>query len=76
MVEEQLKNLESEKPMPLYVNLSNVDAFDSRGLMMLMAILRRLQDRYAYFRFVDQSEKNSAALQELGGRMDSGSPFP
>lgn len=52
--------------MPLYVNLSNVDAFDSRGLLMLLAILRRLQDRYAYFRFVDQSEKNSAALQELG----------
>ena len=52
--------------MPLYVNLSNVDEFDSQGFMRLVAILRRLQDRYAYIRFVDQSERNSVALQELG----------
>ena len=66
MIEEHLKNLKSGKPMPLYINLSNVDDFDSQGLMVLLGILRRLQDRYAYIRFVDQSEKNSAALQELG----------
>ena len=51
--------------MPLYINLSNVDDFDSQGLMVLLEILCRLQDCYAYIRFVDQSEKNSAALLEL-----------
>ena len=66
MIEEHLKNLESGKPMPLYINLSNADDFDSQGLMVLLGILRRLQDRYSYIRFVDQSEKNTAALQELG----------
>ena len=66
MIEEHLKNLKSGKPMPLYINLSNVDDFDSQGLMVLLGILRRLQDRYAYIRFVDQSEKNTAALCELG----------
>ena len=66
MIEEHLQNLPSGKPMPLYINLSNVDDFDSQGLMVLLGILRRLQDRYAYIRFVDQSENNSAALQEMG----------
>lgn len=66
MIEEQLKNLESRKPMPLHINLSNVDDFDSQSLMMFLTILRRLQDSYAYIRFVDRSEKNTAALQELG----------
>jgi anti-anti-sigma factor len=66
MIEEHLNNLKPGKPMPLYINLSNVDDFDSQGLMVLLGILRRLQERYAYIRFVDQSEKNSAALQELG----------
>ncbi len=66
MIEEHLKNLKSGKPMPLYINLSNVDDFDSQGLMLLLGILRRLQDRYSYIRFVDQSEKNTAALHELG----------
>jgi len=66
MIEEHLNNLKRGKPMPLYINLSNVDDFDSQGLMALLGILHRLQDRYAYIRFVDQSEKNSAALHELG----------
>ena len=66
MTEEHLKNVKSGKPMPLYINLCNVDDFDSQGLMVLLGILRRLQDRYSYIRFVDQSEKNTAALHELG----------
>jgi anti-anti-sigma factor len=66
MVEDHLKNLESSKPMPLYINLSNVGDFDSQGLMVLLEILCRLQDRYAFIRFVDQSERNTAALHELG----------
>ena len=66
MVEEHLKNLESSKPMPLYINLSNVGDFDSQGLMVLLEILHRLQDRYTYISLVDQSEKNTAALHELG----------
>ena len=65
-VEESLVNLKLLKPAPLYINLSNVDDFDSQGLVSLLGILRRLQDRYAYIRFVDQSEKNIAALHELG----------
>ena len=66
MIEGHLNNCKPGKPMPLYINLSNVDDFDSQGLMVLLGILRRLQDRYAYIRFVDHSEKNSAALQQLG----------
>ena len=66
MIEEHLNNCKPGKPMPLYINLSNVDDYDSQGLRVLLGVLRRLQDRYAYIRFVDQSEKNSAALQELG----------
>jgi anti-anti-sigma factor len=66
MAEEHLKNLTSDKPMPLYINLSNVGDFDSQGLMVLLEILHRLQDRYTYISLVDQSEKNTAALHELG----------
>ena len=80
MVEEHLRDLKSGKPMPLYINLSNVDDFDSQGLMVLLGILRRLQDRYTYIRFVDQSEKNTAALEQLGAerildRLSLDSPY-
>ena len=80
MIEEPLRNLKSGKPRPLYINLSNVDDFDSQGLMVLLGILRRLQNRYSYIRFINQSEKNTAALQELGAerildRLSFDSPY-
>ena len=65
-VEESLVNLKLLKPTPLYINLSNANVSDSQGLMVLLEILCRLQDRYAYISFVDQSEKITAALYQLG----------
>ena len=65
-VKESLVNLKLLKPTPLYINLSNVNVSDSQGLMVLLEILCRLQNRYAYISFVDQSEKITAALYQLG----------
>lgn len=58
-------NLELDNPMPLYVNLSRVSLFDSRGLMLLLKLLERLQSRFSYIKFVDFSEKMNVALWQL-----------
>ena len=64
--EEALANLKSPRPMPLYINLSNLDDCDSKGFEIFLQILFRFQDSYAYIRIVDWSERYTATLQELG----------
>ena len=54
------------KPLPLYINLIKLDTFDLQALMLLVDLLCRFQDRYAYFKFIDNSEKTIDALQHLG----------
>ena len=64
--EETLANLKSFRPMPLYINLSNLNAFDLKGFEVFLQILFRFQDSYAYIRIIDCSEKYRATLQNLG----------
>jgi anti-anti-sigma regulatory factor len=64
--EETLANLKSFRPMPLYINLSNLDDFDSKGFEMFLQILYRFQDSYAYIKIVDSSERYRATLKDLG----------
>jgi anti-anti-sigma factor len=64
--EETLANLASPRPMPLYINLSNLDDFDSKGFEVFLQILFRFQDSYAYIRIIDCSERYKATLQDLG----------
>jgi len=65
-VEETLANLKSFRPMPLYINLSNLDDFDSKDFEVFLQILFRFQDSYAYIRIVDCSERYTATLKDLG----------
>ena len=68
--EETLANLKSSRPMPLYINLSNLDDCDSKGLEVFLQILFRFQESYAYIRMVGWSERYSATLNDLSaGRM-------
>ncbi len=64
--EETLANLRSYRPMPLYINLSNLDDFDSEGFEVFLQILFRFQDSYAYIRMIDSSERDTATLRDLG----------
>ena len=64
--EETLANLKSFRPMPLYINLSNLDDFDSEGFEIFLRILFRFQDSYAYIRIIDSSERYKATLKDLG----------
>jgi anti-anti-sigma regulatory factor len=64
--EETLANLESFRPMPLYINLSNLDDFDSKGFELFLQILFRFQDSYAYIKIIDLSDRYSATLRGLG----------
>jgi anti-anti-sigma regulatory factor len=64
--EETLANLKSFRPMPLYINLSNLDNFDSKGFEIFLRILFRFQDSYAYIRIIDSSERYKATLKDLG----------
>ena len=64
--EETLANLKSFRPMPLYINLSNLDDFDSEGFEILLRILFRFQDSYAYIKIIDRSERYKATLKDLG----------
>lgn len=54
--------------MPLYINLSYLDGSDTQALLVLLEVLCRLQERYAYIKFIDRSEKNTAALHDLGAQ--------
>ena len=65
-VEEALANLEWSRPMPLYINLSNLDDFDSKDFEVFLQILFRFQDSYAYIRMIDSSERDTATLKDLG----------
>lgn len=64
--EETLANLKYFRPMPLYINLSNLDDFDSKGFEVFLQILFRFQDSYAYIRIIDCSERYRETLQDLG----------
>ena len=64
--EKTLANLKSHRPMPLYLNLSNLDDFDSKGFEVFLQTLFRFQDSYSYIRIIDCSERSRAALQDLG----------
>jgi len=64
--EETLAKLESFRPMPLYINLSNLDDFDSKGFEIFLQILFRFQDSYAYIRIIDSSERYKGTLKDLG----------
>jgi anti-anti-sigma regulatory factor len=64
--EETLANLESFRPMPLYINLSNLDDSDSRGFELFLQILFRFQDSYDYIRIIDLSDRYTATLRGLG----------
>ena len=64
--EETLANLKSFRPMPLYINLSNLDDFDSEGFEIFLRILFRFQDSYAYIRIIDLSDRYTATLRGLG----------
>ena len=64
--EETLANLKSFRPMPLYINLSNLDDFDSKDFEVFLQILFRFQDSYAYIRMIDSSERDTATLKDLG----------
>ena len=64
--EETLANLKHFRPMPLYINLSNLDSFDSKGFEVFLQILFRFQDSYAYIRIIDCSERYRETLQDLG----------
>ena len=64
--EETLAKLKSPRPMPLYINLSNLDDFDSKGFEVFLQILFRFQDSYAYIRIIDRSERYRVTLQDLG----------
>ena len=63
--EETLANLKSFRPMPLYINLSNLDDFDSKGFEIFLQILLRFQDSYAYIRIIDSSERYKKTLKNL-----------
>ena len=63
--EETLANLKSFRPMPLYINLSNLDDFDSKGFEIFLQILLRLQESYAYIRIRDSSERYKETLKDL-----------
>jgi len=63
--EETLANLKSFRPMPLYINLSNLDDFDSKGFEIFLQILLRFQDSYAYIRIIDSSERYKETLKDL-----------
>jgi anti-anti-sigma regulatory factor len=65
-VEEALANLKPFRPMPLYINLSNLDDFDSKDFEVFLQILFRFQDSYAYIRIIDSSERDTATLKDLG----------
>ena len=65
-VEEALANLEWSRPMPLYINLSNLDDFDSKDFEVFLQILFRFQDSYAYIRMIDSSERDTGTLKDLG----------
>jgi anti-anti-sigma regulatory factor len=64
--EEALANLKSLRPMPLYIDLGNLDDLDSKGFELFLQILFRFQDSYAYVKIVDSSEKYRATLEDLG----------
>ena len=64
--EEILTNLKSFRPIPLHINLSNLDDFDSKGFEVFLQILFRFQDSYAYIRIIDCSERSRATLKDLG----------
>jgi len=64
--EETLANLKSYRPMPLYINLSNLDDFDSKGFEVFLQILFRFQESYAYIKIIDCSERSRATLKGLG----------
>jgi anti-anti-sigma regulatory factor len=64
--EETLAEPESFRPMPLYINLSNLDDFDSKGFEIFLQILFRFQDSYAYIRIIDSSERYKGTLKDLG----------
>jgi anti-anti-sigma regulatory factor len=64
--EKTLANLKSSRPIPLYINLSNLDDCDSKGFEIFLQILFRFQDSYAYIRIMDWSERYTATLQDLG----------
>ena len=63
--EETLAKLKSFRPMPLYINLSNLDDFDSKGFEIFLQILLRLQESYAYIRIRDSSERYKETLKDL-----------
>lgn len=65
-VEESLANLKSLRPMPLYITLSNLDDFNSKGIEVFVQILFRFQKSYAYIRIIDSSQKATVTLKELG----------
>jgi anti-anti-sigma regulatory factor len=67
--EETLANLKSSRPMPLYINLSNLDDCDSKGFEVFLQILFRFQESYAYIRMVGWSERFTATLNNLGAGM-------
>ena len=64
--EEALAKLQSFRPMPLYINLSNLDDFDSKGFQVFLQILCRFQHSYSYVRIMDYSERCRATLKDLG----------
>ena len=64
--EKTLANLKPPRPMPLYINLSNLEDFDSKGFEVFLQILFRFQESYAYIRIIDCSERYRATLQDLG----------
>lgn len=70
MAEEELLNIQNAKPMPLYINLNRVSSYDSQALILLLALLCRLQDCFSYVKLVDYSEKISTFLQHLYARED------
>ena len=63
--EETLAKLKSFRPMPLYINLSNLDDLDSKGFEIFLQILLRFQDSYAYIRIIDSSERYKKTLKNL-----------
>jgi anti-anti-sigma regulatory factor len=64
--EETLANLKTFRPMPLYINLSNLNDLDSNGFEIFLQLLFRFQDSYAYVKIIDSSERYRATLKDLG----------
>ena len=64
-VEREFARCKTSKPMPLYVNLNKLDAFNSKALFLLMELLCRLRDSYTYIMLIDDSKKTTSALHHF-----------